>query len=294
MKALILHSDDLGASRPINRGIFAALESGRLSSASIMVNMPASLEAIQEARNFKSPDSFGLHLNLTEGFPLSPRNEIPDLVDFRGRFLGPLGLMALLSTKRGSLALRRQWRTEMERQFAYIIEKDLPVSHLNGHHYIETFPQLTEDILGMCTRFGIRAIRTALDPTPPLTFARYAQIVKLPWAVLINRQAKELAALADEKAFVHPRLSLGVGMAGKLRPKLIRYWQKTFLANTDEAIEIIFHIKKERTDTHVLLAKTKRKSEEDALDELHKIIQADAYSLCNYSDLSKLQQALEK
>ena len=38
MKSLIINADDLGADEPRNRGIFEAIEAGRVTSVSILVN----------------------------------------------------------------------------------------------------------------------------------------------------------------------------------------------------------------------------------------------------------------
>lgn len=63
MKQLIVNADDFGASRGVNRGIVEARTRGILTSASLMVNMPASEQAAAFAR--ERPDlSLGLHADL--------------------------------------------------------------------------------------------------------------------------------------------------------------------------------------------------------------------------------------
>ena len=60
MKYLIVNGDDFGASRGVNRGIVEAHARGILTSASLMVNMPATEHAATHAR--ACPDlSLGLH-----------------------------------------------------------------------------------------------------------------------------------------------------------------------------------------------------------------------------------------
>ncbi len=61
---LIVNGDDLGASRGVNRGILEAHRDGILTSASLMVDMPASEEAGRLAG--RAPDlSVGLHVAVT-------------------------------------------------------------------------------------------------------------------------------------------------------------------------------------------------------------------------------------
>jgi predicted glycoside hydrolase/deacetylase ChbG (UPF0249 family) len=63
MKHLIVNGDDFGASRGVNRGILEAHARGILTSASLMVNMPASAQAAAFAR--ARPNlSLGLHADL--------------------------------------------------------------------------------------------------------------------------------------------------------------------------------------------------------------------------------------
>jgi predicted glycoside hydrolase/deacetylase ChbG (UPF0249 family) len=61
---LIVNGDDFGASRGINRGIMEVHARGALTSASLMIAMPAAREAIALART--APDlGVGLHVALT-------------------------------------------------------------------------------------------------------------------------------------------------------------------------------------------------------------------------------------
>jgi len=66
MKWLIINGDDFGASRGINRGIIQAHHDGILTSASLLVNGPASIEAAALARQHPGL-SLGLHLELDAG-----------------------------------------------------------------------------------------------------------------------------------------------------------------------------------------------------------------------------------
>jgi predicted glycoside hydrolase/deacetylase ChbG (UPF0249 family) len=61
---LIVNADDLGASEPINEEIFRLMESGLVTSATLMANAPAFHHAIKQIRHFPNC-SFGVHLNLT-------------------------------------------------------------------------------------------------------------------------------------------------------------------------------------------------------------------------------------
>jgi predicted glycoside hydrolase/deacetylase ChbG (UPF0249 family) len=64
MKYLIVNADDFGASRGINRGILQTHLEGVVTSTSLMVNMPASEEAVELSRDLPEL-GVGLHVNFT-------------------------------------------------------------------------------------------------------------------------------------------------------------------------------------------------------------------------------------
>ncbi|TME62832.1 MAG: ChbG/HpnK family deacetylase, partial [Chloroflexi bacterium] len=71
MKWLIVNGDDFGLTLGVNRGIVEAHRSGILTSASLMVNRPASDSAAALARNCPGL-SLGLHLEL----PIDDRGRV--------------------------------------------------------------------------------------------------------------------------------------------------------------------------------------------------------------------------
>ncbi|HEV8265524.1 MAG TPA: ChbG/HpnK family deacetylase [Gemmatimonadales bacterium] len=85
MKWLIVNGDDFGMSAGINRGIVQAHRTGILTSASLMVNRPASEEAAALGRACPKL-SVGLHLELTD--PAQAAAEVEDQVR---RFLALVG-----------------------------------------------------------------------------------------------------------------------------------------------------------------------------------------------------------
>jgi predicted glycoside hydrolase/deacetylase ChbG (UPF0249 family) len=85
-KLLIVHGDDLGVAHSVNRATIRALESGGISSASIMIPCPWLPEIAAYARTHPQAD-LGLHLTLTSEWrplrwaPVLGRELVPTLID---------------------------------------------------------------------------------------------------------------------------------------------------------------------------------------------------------------------
>jgi len=135
-KRLIVNADDLGWTRGISDGIFVAHREGIVTSASLMVNQPASEYAIRQARNYPEL-GVGIHLNLCEGAPVLPRHEVPTLVRADGSFYP------------AELATRRLWRwqispreieAEFRAQIRWMKSRGVLPTHADSHHHLHVYP----------------------------------------------------------------------------------------------------------------------------------------------------------
>lgn len=86
VKQLLIRGDDLGYSEAVTLGMISAHRKGLVNSVALMVNMPYAKEAIKLAKQCPNL-CLGLHVNVTNGYALAPKEMIPSLVDEHGIFL---------------------------------------------------------------------------------------------------------------------------------------------------------------------------------------------------------------
>src|SRR5882762_11784694 len=130
-RLLIIHADDVGMMRSVNRASFEALEKGWVTSASILVVCPWFPEVTRFARAHPDAD-LGIHLALNSEWtdfrwgPVSSRDKIPSLLDKEGYF-------PLLETDVGSHAKPKEAESELRAQIEKAQSAGIPISHFDTH-----------------------------------------------------------------------------------------------------------------------------------------------------------------
>lgn len=156
---LILNADDLGYSPAVNAAILDLHARGRLSSASLIVNLPHSEAAMAAAA--ERPDlALGVHLNLTRGAPCTPAERIPSLVARDGRFHPTPALFARAAAGRVALG---EVRRELGAQIRRAMGAGLAVTHLDSHSHWHILPHLDRLMRELAVEYEIPAVRLA-DP----------------------------------------------------------------------------------------------------------------------------------
>jgi chitin disaccharide deacetylase len=131
-KLVIVHADDLGMTHSVNAASIKGLESGLVTSASIMAPCPWFPEMADYAKAHPDAD-LGLHLTLTSERvfyrwgPVAPRDKIPSLVDPNGYFHLNWTEATHIDAKEVELELRAQ----IERAMAMGVRP----THLDSHQY---------------------------------------------------------------------------------------------------------------------------------------------------------------
>ncbi|MFO1125180.1 MAG: ChbG/HpnK family deacetylase [Methylocystis sp.] len=136
-----LCADDYGLSYGVSAGILEALDAGRVTAVSALVNGPRwpamGLELVRRGRDA----DIGLHFNLTLGRPLSsmpkfaPNGEFP-----------PLSQVVKMAY--GKRLPMDEIRGEIDRQFdRFEAIMDRPPDHVDGHQHIHVLPGIRSALL---------------------------------------------------------------------------------------------------------------------------------------------------
>jgi predicted glycoside hydrolase/deacetylase ChbG (UPF0249 family) len=162
-RRLIVNADDLGLSRGITDGIVVAHAEGIVTSASLMVNQPATEYAIHRLPEVPKLD-VGIHLNLCQGCPVLPPTSIPSLVASDGEFLRPAEMARKLTFLRASTKeIEAEFCAQIDRMRSY----GLVPSHADSHHRFHIYPAAAAAFHRAVRSRGIMRARAARKKTWP-------------------------------------------------------------------------------------------------------------------------------
>jgi len=186
-KLLIVHADDVGMTHAVNAATIAALETGSINSASIMVPCPWFPEIAGYAKSHPQTD-FGLHLTLTSERiyyrwgPVASKNRIPSLVDENGYFYHDWTAATRIDPKEAELELRAQ----IDRAYAMGIRP----THLDSHQYrlIDNGTELFQAFLRVARDYKLPAFvaRDWFAERPYLGSALSPADIVLDYIITIN------------------------------------------------------------------------------------------------------------
>jgi predicted glycoside hydrolase/deacetylase ChbG (UPF0249 family) len=144
---VIVHADDFGETVEITRGICAAIEAGAVTSTTIMANMPGTADALPRVASLAARASFGVHLNLCEGQPLTSGKS---LVDESGRFHRKRSLFLRAVTGRLS---QSEVEAEISAQISLVRDGGVRISHLDGHKHLHQLPLVSAAVARVCSPY---------------------------------------------------------------------------------------------------------------------------------------------
>jgi len=225
---VILHADDFGYDKDTTQATIELLESGALTSATIMPTMPAAGEAIAYAATHKQ-FSFGVHLTYVDGLKPALQKEDSTLLDANGLFF-PSNDVRKKAIK---LALKKEDVVEESlAQIETVRQGGVQLSHLDSHGHLHKFPSFLAALPAIKRRSGIERVRRVqnvfiqkpgLSPTTILNrcfdwriahtcrttdyFYMSANNMETDWADALLEQMERLPQNTIIEVGVHPGLA---------------------------------------------------------------------------------------
>lgn len=153
---IIINADDFGLNSSVNKAIIESFSRRLINSTTIMANMPGFDEAIELAHTNNIIDKIGIHLNLSEGHPLTAAITGTNIFH-NGNELG------LKKFEKTLFLINSEKRKTIYNEFAAQIEKvrnaGIPISHIDTHHHIDDVWTITQIIMGLLKKNKIPSMR---------------------------------------------------------------------------------------------------------------------------------------
>jgi chitin disaccharide deacetylase len=220
VKNLIVNADDFGWAEGVNRGIADAHRRGLVTSTSALANGRAFTSALEVAR--ANPElGVGVHLNLSDGPPSAPPEQVRSLLNSDGQFEGSPESLLLRIASRNLELDQIEW--EWDAQIRRIQSAGISPSHLDGHKHVQMLPGLFEIAVRLAKKHGIRAIRVAHEESNLRALLSSAGEQKTSVVLKQGVQARGLKllardarALADHAGLVTTDYFCGIAQTGVL------------------------------------------------------------------------------
>ena len=233
-KRIIINADDFGCCEQVNRAVELADKKGLLTSTTIMANMPAAADAIEIAKK-SSHLALGVHLNLTEGKPLSNDKNIDCLCDKNGDFNYSPVLLAAASTVIHKI--RKAIKIELAAQIQWVIDNGIEPTHLDSHHHLHNFPAIYPIVCDLAEQFKINSIRWPFEPKG---------LSRKPWPLSDKRNREKARIIRNiarmnrlqNSKFIKTDATLGITHLGKID---VNFFKAVSLYNSASVTEIMMH-----------------------------------------------------
>lgn len=156
---IIVNADDFGKSTTTNRAIMQCFSEGVISSSTILANMPFFEEACEMIFAVRLEERIGIHLNITEGQPLSDSiRQYSRFCDRDGNFRYGRSVRHILSAVE-RIALAKEFNAQIER----VRGRGLPITHADSHHHVHTDPAIFSVLGPVLRQQRIHFVRLSLN-----------------------------------------------------------------------------------------------------------------------------------
>ena len=153
LKRVIINADDFGITKGVNNSIFEYVDSGVLTSTSVMSNM----KYYKDILKIKDEIGVGVHFNLTTGKSVTDTDMVKTLVNKNGDFFE---LSELLKRIKIVIFPKNETMTELNSQIKQLIHIGIQPDHIDSHESILKYPFFMTIMKDLAKKYGIMAVRT--------------------------------------------------------------------------------------------------------------------------------------
>lgn len=154
MSTVIINADDLGLNEHNTKAIAEAFKKGMITDTTMMANGDYFDEAVALAQKEGFSDRIGIHLNLTEGVPLTEDIKACPRFVTGGRFNKQYDRTKKLTDREKSAIYR-----ELTAQADKIQKAGIRITHADSHHHIHTGVFIAPIAARVCREHAIDKIR---------------------------------------------------------------------------------------------------------------------------------------
>ncbi|MBR2458401.1 MAG: ChbG/HpnK family deacetylase [Bacteroidaceae bacterium] len=164
---IIVNADDCGISLEVNRAIEDYINRGLLSSTTIMGNMPFIADSKRMFDLYKENISFGIHLNLSEGTPLTKSQILLDKGIYIETDKEPtFNVENKIYNGRFSKEVEDAIFDELSAQIERVLAHGIEFSHIDSHHHVHTRPYMLRIIPRLQKKYKFTKIRRMRNYMP--------------------------------------------------------------------------------------------------------------------------------
>ena len=190
--SILINGDDFGKTEEINRAVCEAFEQGYIGHTTVMVNMPKAEEAFELSVKKGFTDRVGLHLNLTEGFPLSSDIRTNPLIcSADGSYNAAFYHNTKYRLYMDSLSIS-QIEKELEAQIVRFLELGFKELHIDSHHHVHTDYPVFLALKSLGKKYRFSYVRLSRN------LYRGGNILNRAYKSLYNRAVKKLCAVSGD------------------------------------------------------------------------------------------------
>lgn len=189
MNKVIVNADDCGINKSVDAKIERFIQLGKITSTTVMANMDDLEGAKKLFDAYKNQISFGVHVNLTDGEPLTRSQALLDY----GYFKEENGKVVLngysFINQRIPKRLHQDIVNECVTQINKIRDYGITVSHIDSHHLMLTSKSMINMTPDVLKESGIRKMRRARNYIEKKTISFY---IRQAWFAYMKMQVKGL------------------------------------------------------------------------------------------------------